>query len=119
MKPPSITIDETTLDQAGDLLGLYLATLGLWIILRKTPLLHHAWEKWIYKKPSIQPDFEDWLLIRSSFFYTLWMCKWCQGFWLSVVFALVAGDHGVLATVWWFLVVYPLFMFSIITLWKE
>lgn len=105
-----------------DLAGIYLWVIGLWIVIRKTPLILHLWERLVHKEPAILPDFEDWLAVRSQFLHTLWLCKWCQGFWLSCLLVGLAVFHGLLAgwtTPLWIPAVYPLVMVPVTCFWKQ
>ena len=70
------------------LASLLLAVLpwvGLWTVLFCTPLIPHLLELLVTHEPMSTEDVETFLVSHNAMsLLTLYLCTWCQGFWVSV-----------------------------------
>ena len=104
------------------LLFAILPALGIWIVIFCSPLLTHAYEKFIAKAPSTEEDMRQWLMNTERWkLLQLYDCRWCQAFWTSVLASIFFNEFSLwwpLHVAWTALTFYPIIAFAVWTLSK-
>lgn len=106
----------------------YLFWLGLWAALSRSPFMQTVFELFITKSPMTRADIESYLMVTGRFnLLQLWLCPWCQAFWISLAFSatVACATDGLCG--WAFIAkvligtfaAYPLFLLPVHYLWKK
>jgi hypothetical protein len=102
--------------------------LGLWAATFRSPFVQTIMEKFVTKEAMTRDDVENYLVMSGKFnLLTLWLCPWCQAFWVSLANAItcalifnnagfVMGLASVPVNTFAF---YPIFLLAIFHYWKK
>jgi hypothetical protein len=103
--------------------------LGLWLAISRSPLIPDLMEWFVTKEPMTHKDVDNWLIDSGRMnLFRLWTCPHCQSFWASVAHGgacsgILSVEFSnplyILASPILILAFYPLYFFTITTLWKR